>query len=208
MPSEILAVTFNLDPPKIGSPRNKFFWNIWIHSENQWLLRTLVEFTVAYLEKWMTAFHEYALAAPRSVRNVSSLQTLHNVRGKWLLRAAGNETTVAELTGLSSLQKPRKPPRYATGPSFASEICSGSTFFHLWEMVQIFQRESIFCSKVSSGGSLFIEILVRGKPILGGPFLPWHSYTWWLLEVTKKLYEKTIWSVFFQLLTNIQNSKQ
>ena len=27
-------VTFNLDPPKIGSPRNEFFWNIWTHSEN------------------------------------------------------------------------------------------------------------------------------------------------------------------------------
>ena len=31
--------------------------------ENQLLLRTLVEYTVAYLEKQMTAFHEYALAA-------------------------------------------------------------------------------------------------------------------------------------------------
>ena len=88
------------------------------------------------------------------------------------MRAAENETTVAELTGLSSLQKPRKPPRYATGPSFASEICSGSTFFHLWEVVQIFQRESIFCSKISSGGSLFIEKLVPGGTNLGGPFLP------------------------------------
>ena len=26
-------VTFNLDPPKIGSPRNNFFWNIWTPSE-------------------------------------------------------------------------------------------------------------------------------------------------------------------------------
>ena len=51
------------------------------------------------------------------------------MRGKSLLRAAGNEISVlraAELTGLSSFQKPRKPPRYATGPSFASEICSRS----------------------------------------------------------------------------------
>ena len=37
----------------------------------------------------------------------------------------------AELTGLSSFQKPRKPPRYATGPNFASEICSRST---LWKV--------------------------------------------------------------------------
>ena len=25
---------FNLDLPKIGSPRNEFFWNIWMPSEN------------------------------------------------------------------------------------------------------------------------------------------------------------------------------
>ena len=29
-------------------------------------------------------------------------------------------------------------------------------------MVQIFQRESIFCRKISSGGSLFIKKLVPG----------------------------------------------
>ena len=65
-PREIcgVPVTFNLDPRKIGSLRNKFFsWNIWTHSEkffpshttgNQWLLRTLVGFTVAYLDnEWL-----------------------------------------------------------------------------------------------------------------------------------------------------------
>ena len=82
----------------------------------------------------------------------------------------------AELTGLSSFQKPWKPPRYATGPNFASEICSVSTFFHLWEVVQIFQRESIYCSKISSRGSLFIEKLVPGGANFGGPFLPWQSH--------------------------------
>ena len=73
---------------------------------------------------------------------------------------AGDETTystlrAAELMGLSNFQKPRKPPRYAIGPSFAREMCSASTFFHLWEVVQIFQRESIFRSKISSGGNQF-----------------------------------------------------
>ena len=48
------------------------------------------------------------------------------------------------------------------------EICSRSTFFHLWEVVQIFQRESIFCNKISSGGSLFIEKLVPGGTNFGG----------------------------------------
>ena len=36
------------------------------------------------------------------------------------------------------------------------------------EGLRSFQRESIFCNKISSGGSLFIEKLVWGKPILGG----------------------------------------
>ena len=63
-----------------------------------------------------------------------------------------------------------KPPKYATGPKFVSEICSGSTFFDLWEVVQIFQKESIFCSKISSGGSLFISF--GGNQFWGSPFLP------------------------------------
>ena len=39
---------------------------------------------------------------------------------------------------------------------------------HRREVVQIFQRESIFCSKISSGGSLFIEKLVPGGTNFGG----------------------------------------
>ena len=35
-------------------------------------------------------------------------------------------------------------------------------------MVQIFQRESIFCSKICSGGSLFITKLVPGGTNFGG----------------------------------------
>ena len=35
-------------------------------------------------------------------------------------------------------------------------------------MVQIFQRESIFCSKISSGGYVFIKKLVPGGTNLGG----------------------------------------
>ena len=40
--------------------------------------------------------------------------------------------------------------------------------FHLCEVVQIFQRESIFCNKISSGGSLFIKKLVPGGTNFGG----------------------------------------
>ena len=52
--------------------------------------------------------------------------------------------------------------RKAETPKFVSEICSGSMFFHLCGVAQIFQRESIFCSRISSGGSLFIKKLVPG----------------------------------------------
>ena len=48
-------------------------------------------------------------------------------------------------------------------------------FFHLCEVVQIFQRESIFCNNISSGGSLLISS-GRGEPILGGSFLPWQFH--------------------------------
>ena len=44
--------------PPIGQP----------HERKPVTTRTLVEFTVAYLEKGMTAFHEYASETPRSVR--------------------------------------------------------------------------------------------------------------------------------------------
>ena len=99
-----VPVKFNLDPPKIGSPRNKLIFGPTLKilfplqashtKKNQWLLRMLLEFTVAYLEKWMTASHDYASAAPRSIWNMHSSQTLHNVCGNWKLHAAGNETTV------------------------------------------------------------------------------------------------------------------
>ena len=96
----------------------------------------------------MTACHEYASAAPRSSA------TWHNVCRRKLSVACSRERDystlrAAELMALSSFQKPQKPPRYVTGPHFAS---GGSTFFYLWEMVQIFQRKSIFCSKMCSGG--------------------------------------------------------
>ena len=51
----------------------------------------------------------------------------------------------------------------------------GSTLFHLWEVVQIFQRESIFCRKIGSGGSLFIKKLVPGGTNLGGSIF---TMTW------------------------------
>ena len=69
-----------------------------------------------------------------------------------MLRAAGNETTVhcaAELTGLSSFQKPQKTKKKKKLHTPLVQILQvkyvpGSTLFHFWEVVQIFQRESIF----------------------------------------------------------------
>ena len=60
--------------------------------------------------------------------------------------------------------KLNNPPREATGSNFVSEICSRSRFFRLCEVVQIFQRESIFCSKISSGGPYLSKNLFRGEP--------------------------------------------
>ena len=79
-----------------------------------------------------------------------------------MLRVAGNQTAVhCELTALSSsFQKPQKPPTYANGPNFASEICSRSTLFHLEEF---FRGNPYSCSKISFRGSLFIEKLVPGS---------------------------------------------
>ena len=119
----------------------------------------------------MTAFHEYASAAPRSVSKRAFVTNFAQCARKLTVACDWewdySTLRAAELTGLNSFQKPRKPPRYAIGPSFASEVCSRSTFFHLWEVVQIFQRESIFCSKISSGGSVFIKKLVPGENQFG-----------------------------------------
>ena len=48
----------------------------------------------------------------------------------------------------------------------------GLRFFHLWEVVQIFERESIFFGKISSGGPDLSKNSFREELILGGPFLP------------------------------------
>ena len=68
-----------------------------------------------------------------------------------MLRAAGNETILcaAELTGLSFQKLPLHMPLV--------QILKVKMFIS-WEVVQIFQSESIFCSEISSGGSLIIEI--------------------------------------------------
>ena len=46
----------------------------------------------------------------------------------------------------------RNSPRYASAQIFATEICPGVYVFHLWKVVQIFQRKSTFCSKINSRG--------------------------------------------------------
>ena len=48
----------------------------------------------------------------------------------------------------------------------------GPPIWDICEVVQIFQWESIFCRRISYGGSLFIKKLVPGGNNFGGPFLP------------------------------------
>ena len=99
----------------------------------------------------MTGFHQYASVALSSVRKNCPTYTETIVA----CVSAGNEATVHcvllhELIRFSSFQKPQKTfPPPPTGPNFASEICSGSTFFHMWEVVQFFRGSPY--SKISSG---------------------------------------------------------
>ena len=79
------------------------------------------------------------------------------------------EFTVAYLeeTMTVSMSMPQWP-HAAFEMCISRELRTMSTLLHLWEVVQIFQRESIFCSKISSKGSLFIEKLVPGGTNFGG----------------------------------------
>ena len=113
----------------------------------------LVEFTVAYREKWM----QWMLFMSMPQRPHTVFETCVRV-----LHAAGNETAVhCELMAQSSsFQKPQKP----------LYICQWSKFCK-WNMFQVYiisslgvQRVSIFCSKIGFRGSLFIEKLVSGEP--------------------------------------------
>ena len=147
----LVPVTFNLDPLKLVPPEQillKYLdppWKICFHyrpatqKKNQWLLRTLVEFTVAYLD----CFSWVCRSGPTQRSKRAFVANFAQWRGNWLLCTAGNETTVhcvllnwqawvvsrnfGSLRGMPLVQV------------FASEMCSGSTFFHLWEVVQIFQ---------------------------------------------------------------------
>ena len=68
----------------------------------------------------------------------------------------------AELTSLSSFSKPRKPPYICRVSKFCKWNMFHRSTIHRWEVVQIFQREAIFCSKIHSGGSLFFWNISSG----------------------------------------------
>ena len=124
-------------------------------------------------------FHEYASAAPHSVLNVRLSQTLHNLCGNWVLCATGNETTILHCVLLNwrawvVSRNLRNPLRTSLVQISQVEYVPGCALFYLWEVVQIFQREFIFYSKRSSGGSLFKK-LVRGNQFQGCHFLPWQA---------------------------------
>ena len=167
----VSTATFNL---KLVPPEpiflNLFPLKARYTKENQWLLRTLVEFTVAYLEKWMTACSWVRLSGPtqRLKRAFVTNCTMHveTECREW------NYSTLcaAELTGPpSSFQKTEAPLHTQLVQILQVKYVPGSILFHLWEAVQIFQRESIFCGKITSGVSIYRQIsLGGGEPILGG----------------------------------------
>ena len=163
-----------LTPPKIGSSRNTFFWNIWPNSEKFVPTIGQPHETKPVTTKDISGVHScisrkmndcflwVCLSSPTQclkcafVANLAQCMQILSVACGWewdysTLRAA-------KLTGLSSFQKHLKPRRYTSGPNFANEI---------WGL-RAFQRESIFCSKISSGGSSFMGKLVPGGTNFGG----------------------------------------
>ena len=190
-------------PLKLVHPE---FWNIWTHSEKFVLTIGQPHKRKSVTTKDVCGVHS---CISRKMNHCFSWVCLSGLtqRSKRanfaqctrkLSVASGREwdystLRAAELTGLSSLQKPRKPPSYATGSSFTSEICSASMFFHLWEVVQIFQTESIFCSKISSGGSLYIEKLVPGGTNFGGSIFTMTGPRWSQYEGSTELRTLLLW---------------
>ena len=113
--------------------------------------------------------HEYASASPCSVRKVGSSQTLHNVCGNWVLRAAGNEATLhcvlLNWQAWVVSRNLRNLPTYATGPNFVNEICSRglhyiatrrwSKFFRGSPYFAVTFRRVLIFRKISYGGNQF-----------------------------------------------------
>ena len=131
------CVVFNLDPSKIGSPRNEFFWNIWTHSEK--FVPTIAQ---PHKRKSVTTkdISRVHSCTSRELNDCVSWVCLSSPmqRSKrafvtqWMRKLSvtcGREWdySTLELTGLSSFQKPQETP------NFACEI--RSALYHLWEVV-------------------------------------------------------------------------
>ena len=132
-----------------------------------------MEFTVAYLEKGKTVFHEYASETPRSIRYFTCK-----------IWTSGIRCGVSDVSGNYSGPSAHNVLHYQLHATlsfrvYCAKFETNAHFECLFRVYIIsslrggpnFQRESIFCSKISFGGSLFIEKLVPGEPILRGPFL-------------------------------------
>lgn len=72
------------------------------------------------------------------------LRLLQNLNA---IHLAGNEVTVNCV-----LHKPRKPPRYATGPNFETEICSGINITSFSERWSKFLRGAPYYAVWGEGG--------------------------------------------------------
>ena len=101
---------------------------------------------------WYSTIPCKQLHAFSSALQITSVVVKWNYNHWKLSVACGREWDYFVCCWTDGPQFPETPPTYATGSNFESQNV------HLWEVVQIFQRESIFCSEISSGGSLIIEI--------------------------------------------------
>ena len=127
----------------------------------------------------MTGFHQYA-----TVGLTQRSQNLCNVHGNeccvQFCREWGLSTLcAAELTRLSSFQKPQK---LATGPNFASEICSGPRFFSIcgkWS--KFFRGNPYFAIKKVLGALLIKKWYSSGGNQFGASILElmWTTTTWY-----------------------------
>ena len=124
-----LSVTFNLDTPKIGSPQNEFFWNIWTHSEkfvptvdqphqgksvlvnnHEVITKDINSVHRGIFTKLSDWFSSVCLDWPYTPLTKIFAQITRNwVAACGSARNKAFTLCAAELTGLNSFQKPQQP---------------------------------------------------------------------------------------------------
>ena len=139
-----MPVTFNLASPTVGSHRNKFFWNIWPHSEKfvptvgqphegksvhvnsyEVTIKDISGVHSGISRDWMTGFHRYMYMPRLALRSVHKNCTMYTETNAACC-STGNEATVhcvlLNLRAWIVTTNLNNPPRETTGPYFVSEI--------------------------------------------------------------------------------------